>query len=466
MCSMLKIHNTLTKNVQPFKPAQDKKVNLFVCGITPYDFPHIGHAKTYVQFDIIVRYLRYRGYDVFYLQNVTDIDDKIIQRAAENKESWKELSLRYEKVYLSGMDSLNVNSVSRFARATEYIPQIIAQVRVLLEKGVAYEIEDGIYYDLSKFSDYGKLSGRMSIEAQDAVSRIDDNSKKRNKGDFCLWKRSKPGEPVWNSPWFPGRPGWHIEDTAITETFLGPQYDVHGGAQDLIFPHHEAEIAQQEAASGKVPFVRYWLHTGFLNVNGQKMSKSLGNFITIKDALARWGAMPLRFLFATTHYRSPINFSDESLVSAKNGYEKLQNTLIAAEAKRNSAAAGGLDNGLMAIFLMHKKKFIKEMDNDFNTPKAAAELFEMVYVLNTATLNKKTLEKAMSVFKELTDILGIVFETRTDVPSEVQKLVELREEARKSKNFAESDRLREEIKKKGFSVDDTEHGAVVRKDGK
>src|SRR3989338_11005975 len=274
----LKGYNTLTRKKEDFKPAEGKQVKLFVCGPTVYDYAHIGHAKTYVQFDVIVKYLRYRGYGVFYLQNVTDMDDKIIQRTKQKHIGQMiftdpiKLARHFEKEYHKDMENLDVNSVNKFARATEHIKEIQKQVKTLMDKGFAYIIEnDGIYFDLSKDKDYGKLSGRKSVEAEDAISRIDDSAKKRNKGDFCLWKQSKKDEPSWPDPWFDGgRPGWHIEDTAISEKYLGQQYDIHGGARDLIFPHHEAEIAQMESASGKKPFVKYWLHTGFLNVKGQK----------------------------------------------------------------------------------------------------------------------------------------------------------------------------------------------------
>src|SRR4030042_5837800 len=282
---MLKLYNTQNRKKETFKPGKGKKINLFVWGPTVYDFSHIGHARTYISFDVIVKYLRETGFDVFYLQNITDIDDKIIERAKKTKTSPQKLAEKFKKEYLKDVKDLNITSVSKYAKATDYTKEIISQAKRLMKKGYAYQIEDGIYYDISKFKNYGKLSGRTIIQAEDGVSRIDQAKNKKNKGDFCLWKKSKPGEPKWSSPWFEGRPGWHIEDTAITEKQFGPQYDIHGGAQDLIFPHHEAEIAQMEAISKKHPLVQYWLHTGFLRVEGQKMAKSLGNFITIRDFL-------------------------------------------------------------------------------------------------------------------------------------------------------------------------------------
>ena len=279
----MQFYNTLTRKKEVFAPIEDGRVNLFVCGPTVYDFPHIGNSKTYIQFDILAKSLRYLGYNVFYLQNITDIDDKILNRAKELGIPPKELAEKYEKIYQEDMRVLGIDSVNKYARATDFIPKIIKQIETLLEKGYAYKIPDGIYFETAKFKNYGKLSGRMELKADDAISRIDEATGKRGWNDFCLWKVEKPGEPSWPSPFGSGRPGWHIEDTAITEANFGPQYDIHGGAVDLIFPHHECEIAQMESASGLEPLVRYWIHTGFLNVDSKKMSKSLGNFKTIRD---------------------------------------------------------------------------------------------------------------------------------------------------------------------------------------
>ncbi|MDP2641212.1 MAG: cysteine--tRNA ligase, partial [Candidatus Yanofskybacteria bacterium] len=285
----MEIYNTLSGRKEVLKPrgsVRGKKFELFVCGITPYDLPHIGNARTYIFYDMMVRYLRSQGYEVSYLQNITDVDDKIILRAKELSMTPRQLARKFEREYMQSMKALGVKSVDSYQRATDNIPEIISQVERLLKKGYAYGAEDGVYYDISKFKDYGKLSGRTVQQAEDATSRIDESVKKRNRGDFALWKFSKKGEPAWPSLWGKGRPGWHIEDTAITEKHFGPQYDMHGGARDLIFPHHEAEIAQMEAVSGKKPLARYWVHTGFLTVGGEKMSKSLGNFVTVRDFLA------------------------------------------------------------------------------------------------------------------------------------------------------------------------------------
>ncbi|MEK9171993.1 MAG: cysteine--tRNA ligase, partial [Patescibacteria group bacterium] len=321
----IKLHNTLTGKLEEFKPIEPGAVKMFVCGPTVYDFSHIGHGKTYTQFDIIVRALRYVGYQVTYIVNITDIDDKIIKRASERKMEPNILAEEYETTYVEDMGVLNNTSVDKYARAHDYIPEIISQVERLVEKGLAYKISDGYYFDTKGFGDYGKLSGRSTLKAGDSVSRIDENPEKKNPGDFCLWKFKKEGEPTWPASLGDGRPGWHIEDTAITETEFGPQYDIHGGAIDLIFPHHEAEIAQMESISGKKPLVKYWLHTGFLNIKSEKMSKSLGNFLTIREILEK-GISPLalRYYFLTAHYRSPMDFSWEGLKAAENAYRKLK----------------------------------------------------------------------------------------------------------------------------------------------
>ncbi|MFH1762261.1 MAG: cysteine--tRNA ligase, partial [bacterium] len=312
----LKIYNTLSGKKDPFKPIKAKKVSIFVCGPTVYDYSHLGHARTYIAFDCFVKYLKHIGYNVFYLQNITDLDDKIIARAREKGVPPKDLALAFEKEHFKAMKTLGISSVSKYARATSYIKEIISQVKRLEEKGYAYKIEsDGIYYDISKFKNYGKLAGRTALDAEDSVSRIDYSKDKRNRGDFCLWKfKQQEEEPSWKSPWGQGRPGWHIEDTAITEKFFGAQYDIHGGARELIFPHHEAEISQMEAISGKRPMAKYWMHGGFLTVNGQKMGKSLNNFITLPDILSRCPANYLRFFALKSLWRSPVDYSESVMI--------------------------------------------------------------------------------------------------------------------------------------------------------
>ncbi len=436
---VLNVYNTLRRKKMAFVPRKDNRVQLFVCGPTVYDYSHIGHARTYVAFDVIVRYLRYKGYDVFYLQNITDIDDKIINRAREVGASWKEIADKYTKAYFEDVQALRIASVNKYAPATQYIDAILRQVRTLLEKGYAYELDDGIYYDVSRFKNYGKLSGRKVEEAEDTVSRIDEVIGKRNKADFCLWKLLKPGEPYWESELGRGRPGWHIEDTAITETEFGPQYDLHGGAQDLIFPHHEAEIAQMEAASGREPMVKYWLHTGFLKVGGRKMSKSLGNFITIRDALKKWDVNTLRLMLVSTHYRSPINYTEAAMEQAKNSLNYIRGATKAAKKKIDVKK--------------WIEKFVDAMDDDFNTPKVVALLLGMAKRIN------KTEEDLSPAIYEIGEVLGIDFRLKErPLPAELMKLIKKREELRKQKRWDEADRIREELKKRGILLKDTPEG--------
>jgi cysteinyl-tRNA synthetase len=360
---------------------------MFVCGITPYDNAHLGHAKTYIAFDTIARYLRYRGFDLFYIQNVTDIDDNIIKRAKETGTTEKELAEKFFRLYLDDMKALNVRSVDKFARATNYMQEIIYQISTLIEKGFAYESNGSVYFEVRKFDGFGKLS-RQQLDDLQAGARVELDENKRNPEDFALWKAHKEGEPSWESPWGAGRPGWHIEDTAISMTFFGDQYDLHGGGPELIFPHHDSEIAQAEACSGKEPFVKYWLHTGLLNVDGEKMAKSLGNFWTVKDALKEFPAEVLRFFLIYAHYRSPIDFTREQLDEARKGYNRLRDTynLIRTELERKTdgapedAAEEKMTDAYPELDSIRQETytdFINVMDDDFNTREAIAALFKL-----------------------------------------------------------------------------------------
>ena len=452
MVAEIKIYNTLSRKKEVFKPLKSGKVNMFVCGPTVYDSSHLGHAKTYIKFDVIVRILKQAGYKVFYLQNITDIDDKIIDRAQRENKDWKEIKKQYEKSYKEDMKELNVTSVDKYANATDYINEIISQVKRLIKKGYAYKISDGWYFDLSKDKDYGKLAKRTAMEAEDSVSRIDDNKEKRNKGDFCLWKFSKPGDPVWKAEIGDGRPGWHIEDTAITETEFGSQYDIHGGGIDLIFPHHEAEIAQMESISGKKPLVKYWLHTGFLKVNDEKMSKSKGNFYTLADISEEgYNPMHLRYFFLAAHYRKPLNFTWDNFDAAKNTYDRLKNIIAGLKRSQDKLNKNNME--------LAKKQFLEIINDDLNVPKALAYLWD---VLRDNRLNNT---EKYELALEFDKFFGLELdkEERLEIPKEVQKLVKDREEMRKKKNFEEADNIRNRIKKLGYSVEDMEGEVKVRK---
>lgn len=460
---MLHIYNTLTRKKEVFRPKESKVVKLFVCGPTVYDYIHIGNARTFIAFDIIVRFLRQQGYDVQYLQNITDIDDKIIKRATEEKKDALTLAEQFTEAYLQDLRTLGISSITDHARATAYISQITAQVETLIKKGHAYKLDnDGYYFDLSTFSAYGKLSGRTAESAEDAVSRIDETTNKRNKGDFCLWKFSRPDEPSWDSPLGKGRPGWHIEDTAITESFLGPQYDIHGGARDLLFPHHEAEIAQMESISGKEPLAKYWMHSGFLTVNGKKMAKSLGNFVTLRDFLQKHEPEALRMLVASAQYRSPLDYSEETslhqakvqLARFRQFIERLESLVESKDAKK------------MPGFHDMQKEFFAGMNDDLNTPVALAAVNTFINRINA--LPDKGVEKCdkgpvLDFFKTLDEIFGFELFKKLKIPANIQELVTQREEARKKENWSESDRLRDEITKLGYTINDTPKGPRIQK---
>ncbi len=444
----MKIYNTLSKKKEDFNPK--KKINMFVCGPTVYNYIHLGNARTFANYDLIAKYLRYQKIKLFYLQNITDIDDKIIKRSKEEKTTWKKLARKYEKEFLEDISKLKINSIDKYARATNYIEEIVSQVKRLEKKGYTYTIEnDGIYYDLSKNKEYGKLSKRKSLGEEDAVSRIDDSKDKKNKGDFCLWKFSKPGEPSWKSEFGEGRPGWHIEDTAITEKELGKQYDIHGGAIDLIFPHHEAELAQMESITRKKPFVKYWVHSGFLNINKEKMAKS-GSFIMLKKALEKYNPLAIRYFFISAHYRMPLDFSEDSLVQAESSLNRLQEFYINAKNSKENIDQRLVNNT--------KNKFLKAMNDDFNTPKALGELFSFIRKANSLGYGKNSYK----LLKDLNQFLDVL-EEEIKIPKEISDLVKQREKARKYRNWKTSDKIREKINKKGYLIQDTDLGPKVKK---
>jgi cysteinyl-tRNA synthetase len=465
MKNNLRIFNTLTGKKDIFKPLKGKKVNIFVCGITVNNYSHLGHARNYIFFDSFVKYLRHIGYDVFYLQNITDLDDKIIAAAREKGVTPKDLAKVFEKEAMTSMKALGINSVSKYAKATDYIKEIISQVERLQKKGFAYKIEDdGIYFDISRFKNYGKLSGRTALQAEDAVTRIDYSKDKRNRGDFCLWKFSSENEPFWSAFFGQGRPGWHIEDTAITEKFFGAQYDIHGGGRDLIFPHHEAEVSQMEAISGKSPLVKYWMHVGFLTVNGQKMSKSLGNFITINDFLQRCPANYLRFLIMRNLWRSPVDYSESMLIEVKSTVEKIEEFLRKVKTVKALKSEKGINVEIKNL----KNNFYAQLDDDFNTPQAFAVLFDFIKKLNVLLeenkVGKKEALEIYKFFEEINKIFEIIDFKKVNrtIPAEIKKLVKEREMARENQEWQKSDEIRAQIEKKGFAIDDTKSGTTIK----
>ncbi len=477
----MQIHNTLSGKKDALDEPKGRPLRIFVCGPTVYDYAHIGHARTYLAYDTFVRYLKNsKGWDVFYLQNITDVDDKIIARAKERGETPEAVASFFKNSYLEDMRALRIESVNHYAPASEFIPEIIKQVRTLMKKGIAYEIEtDGIYFDITKFPSYGKLSRRTALQAEDAVSRIDESVAKRNRGDFALWKFPKTppvtdessnftltedGEPAWRTELGWGRPGWHIEDTAITEHYFGPQYDLHGGALELKFPHHEAEIAQQEAASGKEPLVRIWMHTGLLTIGGKKMSKSLGNFITVRDAIKKYPPDLLRWFFLGFHYRSPIDYSEESIEEAHTTLEKLRlfSEKLAFVGEKNGGRKE--TSSVSQDTARLTRRFEEALEDDFNTPVAIAHLFKLTaeYQEGLWTLSYKEAEALRNGLLELLSALGISF-TSPSIPENVRKIAAERDLSRDHKQFTHADALRDEIRVLGYSLEDTPLGTFIYK---
>jgi cysteinyl-tRNA synthetase len=458
----LKIYNTLTRKKEKFQPILNGKVNMFVCGPTVYDFAHIGHARTYIFFDVFCKFLKKLGYKVTYLQNITDIDDKIINRANLEGLHFRAISRKFEKEYKKDMRSLGISSVDIYARASDFIPEIIKQVKRLINKGFAYVQDGSVYFKVKKFPKYGILS-RQRLNKLKPFEAGD----KKDPLDFALWKASKPGEPSWKSPWGPGRPGWHIEDTAITEFFFGPQYDVHGGGIDLIFPHHECEIAQQEAASGISPFVRYWMHTGHLKVKGEKMSKSLGNFITIREMLTLASKEAFRLLVLSCHWRKPIDYSENILTQAKTAAQKLSEFYIKVKTYKSNKKVSWPKNKISQLEKLINK-FYYFLEDDINTPSAIACIFKIISIVNPdiekGALPNEISKKIKEFLEDTDSILGIIEKPkRIKIPKNIKNLIKKREELRKLKKWHEADRIRRKINQAGWIVEDTPFGPRVKK---
>lgn len=472
---MLNVFNTLTNKKEEFKPIEDNKVRIYVCGVTVYDFCHIGHARSSGVFDVIRRYLIHKGYDVTFVKNFTDIDDKIIKRSAESGMDWRELTAKFMAEHDADMDALNIMRPDKTPKATDYISQMIQMCETLIEKGFAYESNGDIYYRVQKFEDYGKLSHRK-LEDMMAGARIEVNDNKENPYDFVLWKASKPGEPSWDSPWGKGRPGWHIECSVMSEDILGLPFDIHGGGRDLIFPHHENEIAQSEAACG-CTFANYWIHNGFVNVNQEKMSKSLGNFFTIRDVLNEFDAEIVRYFLLTTHYRSPLDFSQDHLLEAERSLNRIYTMLD--EINRFNAGKKGTDVTEEAAKMAENfiQKFEEAMDDDFNTPEALAALFEAVRECNRlmgVKPNKVSFPALQEAVKKIFDaagnVLGVIrytpaewFRKNLSIPEdELNSRIEARTQAKKDKNFELADSIRQELKEQGIELLDTIEGTIYR----
>ena len=459
----MKVYNTLTRKKEELVPITPGEIKMYACGPTVYNYIHIGNARPLCIFDILRRYLEYRGYNVKFVQNFTDIDDKIIRRANEEHVDFSEISERYIKEFWTDADGLNVRHATINPKATENIDAIIQIISTLIEKGYAYEAQGDVYFSTEKFKDYGKLS-HQPLEDLEAGARIMVGEVKREPMDFAVWKAAKPGEPAWDSPWGKGRPGWHIECSAMNWRYLGDTIDIHCGGQDLIFPHHENEIAQSECFTGK-PFAHYWMHNGYINVDNVKMSKSLGNFFTVRDVAEKYGYEPIRYLLISAQYRSPINYSTdiiEQCIAALNRLYTCRDSLD-FELKNAADAEHDGDKAIIDGFDKYREQFISAMDDDLNTADAIASIFELVRDINTnvvgKTPSKALVEGAIAMFDELTGVLGLVYNRKTEtLDSDVEALIEARPNARKEKNWAEADRIRDQLKEMGIVLEDTAQG--------
>ena len=453
----MKIFNTLTRQKDEFVPINKGEVKIYACGPTVYNYIHIGNARPLCVFDTLRRYLEWRGNKVDFVQNFTDIDDKLIKRANEENTTVTDVAARYIKEFWTDAKGLNIREATVHPRATENIEQIQNIIKTLIDKGYAYCSGGDIYYRAKKFAEYGKLS-HQPLEELEAGARIDVTEIKEDPMDFCLWKAAKPGEPFWESPWGNGRPGWHIECSAMAGRYLGKTIDIHCGGLDLIFPHHENEIAQSEAANG-CEFAHYWMHNGFINVDNHKMSKSLNNFFTVRDVAERWGYEPIRYMMVSCHYRSPINYSAEVIEQAKNSLERLYTCRDNIDFALKNAAEGG---EIPAFIEQRKQEFTDAMEDDLNTADALAAVFMLVRDINTAIAagaGKKALEAFAEVFDELTGVLGLVYNRKTEtLDSEIEALIEKRTEARKNKDFKTADEIRDKLKEMGIILEDTPQG--------
>jgi cysteinyl-tRNA synthetase len=481
----LKIYNTLNQEKEEFQPINPPKVSMYVCGITPYDETHLGHARAYVTFDLVRRYLEQSGFKVTYVQNITDIDDKIIKKSNENGVTSNEIAQQFTNSYFEVMDKLNVKRADHYPKATETIPDMIKVIQGLIDRGYAYEVDGpaftqasagkDVYFEVSTFKDYGKLSKRKKKDML-AGARVGVDERKKDPMDFALWKAAKEGEPSWDSPWGKGRPGWHIECSTMSNKLLGETFDIHGGGRDLIFPHHENEIAQAEAYTGK-RFVKYWMHNGFVNINQQKMSKSLGNFFTLKDIFKQFDPMVVRFFLLSTHYRSPINYSDQEIASAREAYARMvkfvQDIDFLLEKSREKAPMIELED-LEEELLEFKDRFKEAMDDDFNSAGAIAAVFEMIHYcrkkMDEGEIESECLEVMKNSVIDLAGVLGLKImlkeksqEAAGMKEAEIELLIDERTKARKSKDFKRADEIRDNLAQNGLILEDTPYGTRWQK---
>ena len=459
----MKIYNTLTRQKEELVPINDGEVRIYACGPTVYNYIHIGNSRPICVFDTLRRYLEYRGYNVVFVQNFTDIDDKIINRANEEGSDYLKVSEKYISEYKTDANGLNVREATVHPRATENIDEIISIVSDLVEKGYAYKAENGdVYFRTNKFSEYGKLS-HQPLDDLKAGARISVGEIKEDPMDFAVWKAAKPGEPFWDSPWSKGRPGWHIECSAMARRFLGKTIDIHCGGQDLIFPHHENEIAQSECCNG-VPFAHYWMHNGYINVNNEKMSKSKGNFFTVRDVAEKYGYEPIRYLMLSSHYRSPINYSIEVIEQCKASLERLYNCRdnIRFMIDKSQGEMTEAEKKTAEGFAKYRERFIEVMEDDLNTADAISVLFELVREINTVLsgeVSKEFVKAAGDIFAELTDVLGLVYIEKEDsLDDEIEKLIAERTQARKNKDWATADKIRDQLKAMNIVLEDTPQG--------
>jgi cysteinyl-tRNA synthetase len=459
---MLKIYNTLTGIKEPFQPIEPGRVRIYVCGMTVYDYCHLGHARVMVVFDMVTRYLRARGFDVTYVRNITDVDDKIIARAAESGETIQSLTRRFIEAMNEDADALGVQRPDQEPRATEHIDDIVAMIRKLLDNGYAYVADNGdVFYDVSRFGDYGRLSGKK-IEELRAGARVEVSEAKEDPLDFVLWKAAKEGEPSWDSPWGPGRPGWHIECSAMSTSCLGNHFDIHGGGQDLQFPHHENEIAQSTGATGE-PFVNLWMHNGFVRVDEEKMSKSLGNFFTVREILKQYAPEVIRFFILSSHYRSPLNYSAEHINAARASLARLYTALRGMDAESGAAEQGYAD------------RFFEAMDDDFNTPEAVSVLHDIAHEINRMQGREpERARRLAATLRHLGGILGLLQDPAEDflkagvseqgwTAEDIEALIKQRARAKEKKDYLEADRIRAQLAEQGIVLEDSPRGTTWRR---